>query len=56
MVCFLLFLDVIAGADEFCVLCAVRSQIEHSFVHSGRVISPSNLVDNLSSILCNNGL
>ncbi|KAL2926099.1 Ubiquitin carboxyl-terminal hydrolase 20 [Bienertia sinuspersici] len=36
------------GADEFCVLCAVCHQIECSLVYSGRVISPSNLVDNLS--------
>ncbi|KAL2901392.1 Ubiquitin carboxyl-terminal hydrolase 20 [Bienertia sinuspersici] len=38
------------GADEFCVLCAVCHQIEYSLVYSGRVISPSNLVDNLSHI------
>ncbi|XP_010677233.2 ubiquitin carboxyl-terminal hydrolase 19 [Beta vulgaris subsp. vulgaris] len=36
--------------DEFCVICAVREQIEHSLAYSGRVISPSNLVDNLSNI------
>lgn len=38
------------GEGEFCVLCAVRCQIELSLAHSGRVISPSNLVDNLSQI------
>lgn len=41
----------IAGAGEFCVLCAVREQIEHSLGYSGKVVSPSNLVDNMSRIL-----
>ncbi|KNA16444.1 hypothetical protein SOVF_089140 isoform B [Spinacia oleracea] len=38
------------GAGEFCVLCAVREQIEHSLGYSGKVVSPSNLVDNMSQI------
>ncbi|KAK9698937.1 hypothetical protein RND81_08G141700 [Saponaria officinalis] len=38
------------GNDEFCVLCAVRHQIEDSLAFSGKIISPSNLVDNLSNI------
>ncbi|CAO2819612.1 unnamed protein product [Amaranthus hypochondriacus] len=38
------------GVGEFCVLCAVRDQIEHAILNSGRVISPSYLVDNLSNI------
>ncbi|XP_021768192.1 ubiquitin carboxyl-terminal hydrolase 36-like [Chenopodium quinoa] len=38
------------GADEFCVLCAVRDQVEFSLGYSGLVISPTYLVDNLSKI------
>ncbi|KAL9231194.1 hypothetical protein vseg_006451 [Gypsophila vaccaria] len=38
------------GNGEFCVLCAVRCQIEGSIAYSGKIISPSNLVDNLYNI------
>ncbi|CAO2837988.1 unnamed protein product [Amaranthus hypochondriacus] len=40
----------IHGVGEFCVLCAVRDQIELSFAYSGGQISPKFLVDNLSNI------
>ncbi|XP_074317788.1 uncharacterized protein LOC141653824 isoform X2 [Silene latifolia] len=38
------------GKDEFCVLCAVRDQIEQSLKYSGKILSPYNLVDNLNYI------
>nr|DAD24048.1 TPA_asm: hypothetical protein HUJ06_025511 [Nelumbo nucifera] len=36
------------GSKEFCVLCALRDHVELSLASSGRIISPSKLVDNLS--------
>ncbi|KAL9242691.1 hypothetical protein vseg_016668 [Gypsophila vaccaria] len=38
------------GNDEFCVLCAVHQQVELSLTFSGKVVSPYNLVNNLSHI------
>lgn len=37
--------------EEFCVLCAIREQIELSLATLGGMISPLKIVNNLSCIL-----
>nr|GEX17136.1 ubiquitin carboxyl-terminal hydrolase 20-like [Tanacetum cinerariifolium] len=32
----------------FCLICALREQVEHSLTLSGKIVSPQKLVENLS--------
>ncbi|XP_065879791.1 ubiquitin carboxyl-terminal hydrolase 20-like [Euphorbia lathyris] len=38
------------GLEGFCVVCALRDHVECSLASSGKIISPSQVVDNLSQI------
>ncbi|KAK9274644.1 hypothetical protein L1049_021895 [Liquidambar formosana] len=40
----------VRASEDFCVLCVLRDHIEYSLAHSGEIVSPYELADNLSYI------